>query len=200
MAETKKKRQTKKLAEKKWKGKDWFSISAPDWLGGGKAAETPAMDSKLVLGRVIEVPVSELTGDQSKYYMRIGLRTGKPEGENVPTTFHSFFCINEYVMRMGRKGLGKVYYYGNVKTKDGWTLQASVILVLNRRANANIKSKVRESVSGLLEARAKDLNHDEFVKSTMAGVFQMKMKKAASKIYPVRFAEICKIETVKPGE
>ena len=187
------------MAERKWKGKDWFSISAPDWLGGEKIAETPAMDSVSVADRVLEVPVSELTGDQGKYYMMIGLKAGRPEEDGVKTRFHSFFCINEYVMRMGRKGLGKVYFFGDVETKDKWLLQVSLIAVLNRRANANIKSKVREFITGLMLSRAKDLNHDEFVKAAMAGVFQMKVKKGASKIYPVRFCEIVKIETLKTG-
>jgi small subunit ribosomal protein S3Ae len=157
------------------------------------------MDPKIVSDRVLEIPVSELTGDQGKYYMMMGLKSGKPEGGNVPTKFHSFYAINEYVMRMGRKGLGKVYFFGDVETKDKWLLQVSAIIILNRRANANIKTKVREFVSELLASRAKDLNHDEFVKSAMAGVFQMKIKKGASKIYPVRFSEIVKIETHKAG-
>ena len=100
---------------------------------------------------------------------------------------------------MGRKGLGKVYFFGDVETKDKWLLQVSIIAVLNRRANANIKSKVRAFIAELMESRAKDLNHDDFVKSAMAGVFQMKLKKGASKIYPVRFSEITKIETLKAG-
>jgi small subunit ribosomal protein S3Ae len=195
-----KKKISKKAAERKWKGKDWFSISAPDWLGGGKMADTPATDSKVVKGRVFEMPVSELTKDQSKYYMRLRLKAEKPEDNEVKTKFHSFFAVNEYVMRMGRKGLGKVTVFADVETKDKWLLQVSVVAILNRRANSEIKKKVREFAIKTLAAKAKDLNHDDFVKATMAGVFQMKVKKGASKIYPVRFTEVIKIETLKRGE
>jgi ribosomal protein S3AE len=195
-----KKKISKKAAERKWKGKDWFSISAPDWLGGTEIAETPATDSKIVEGRVVEVPVSELTKDQSKYYMRLKFRAEKPAENDVKTMFHSFFCVNEYVMRMGRKGLGKVTVYEDVETKDKWQLQVSVLVILNRRGNSEIKKKMRGLVSRIMREKANDLDHGDFVKAAMAGVFQMKIKKGGSKIYPVRFAEIIKIEALKPGE
>ncbi len=163
-------------------------------------ADTPATDSKLVKGRVFEIPVSELTKDQSKYYMRIRLKAEEPVEKHVSTRFHSFFCVNEYVMRMGRKGLGKVPVFEDVETKDGWKLQVSVVVILNRRGNSEIKKKVRDFASKLLISKAKDLNHDEFVKASMAGVFQMKIKKGGSKIYPIRFVEVIKIETLKSGK
>jgi ribosomal protein S3AE len=195
-----KKKISKKAAERKWKGKDWFSISAPDWLGSTEIANTPATDSKIVKGRVIEVPVPELTKDQSKYYMRLKFRAEKPAESEVKTKFHSFFCVNEYVMRMGRKGLGKVTIYEDVETKDHWKLQVSVIVILNRRGTAEIKKKIRALASKIMKEKAKDLEHGDFVKAAMAGVFQMKIKKGGSKIYPVRFCEVIKIETNKPGE
>lgn len=149
---------------------------------------------------MIEIPVSELTKDQSKYYMRLKLRAEKPTENGVTTKFHSFFCVNEYVMRMGRKGLGKVTIYEDVETKDKWKLQVSVIVILNRRGNSEIKKKMRALASKIMREKANDLEHGDFVKAAMAGVFQMKIKKGGSKIYPVRFCEVIKIETLKPGE
>ncbi len=132
--------------------------------------------------------------------MRLKLRAEKPTESGVKTKFHSFFCVNEYVMRMGRKGLGKVTIYEDVETKDHWKLQVSVIVILNRRGNAEIKKKMRALASKILIEKAKDLDHGDFVKACMAGVFQMKIKKAGSKVYPVRFCEVIKIETTKLGD
>ena len=191
------KRMAKKGAEKKWKGKDWFSVSAPEWLGGSVIASTPATDAKAVSGRVFEVSVPEVMGDQSKYYMRINLKTGVPSEGFVPTRFHSFYCVNEYVMRLGRKGLGKVAVFNDCVTKDGWKLQVSTVAVLNRRSNASIKAKVNGIVEEVMTTKAKDMNHNDFIKAVVAGVFQVKIKKTASKIYPVRLVEVTKIETLK---
>ena len=162
-------------------------------------AESPATDSKSIAGRVFEIPVSELTKDQSKYYMRLKLRAEKPQEKDVATRFHSFFCVNEYVMRMARKGVGKVPIFVDVETKDKWQLQVSIVAILNRRSNTEIKKKIRVFVNKIMETKANDLNHADFVKAAMAGVFQMKVKKGGSKIYPIRFAEVIKIETLKCG-
>ncbi len=158
---------------------------------------TPATDAKSVKGRVFDVSVPEVMGDQSKYYMRINLKTEAPNEKELPTRFHSFFCINEYVMRIGRKGLGKVASFVDCTTKDGWKLQVSAVAVLNRRSNASIKTKVNEIIHQIVTEKSKEMNHSDFVKAVIAGVFQMKIKKAASKVYPVRFTEITKIETIK---
>jgi ribosomal protein S3AE len=69
--------------------------------------------------------------------------------------------------------------------------------ILNRRANAEIKAKVNGIVNEIIKEKAKGMNHNDFVKASIAGVFQVKIKKTASKIYPVRFSEITKIETNK---
>jgi small subunit ribosomal protein S3Ae len=196
----KKQQSNKAAAEKKWKGKDWFNIEVPPWLGTGRIAVTPATDAKSIPGRIIEVAVPDVTGDQSKYYIRIELKTGLPkENMDVPTTFHSYYCLGEYVMRLGRKGLGKVAAYVNCETKDGWKLQASAVCVLNRRSNANIKTKIIALMEEMIKAKASELSHSDLIKAVMAGVVQMKIKKAASKTYPVRFAEITKIEVLKAG-
>lgn len=190
----------KAAAEKKWKGKDWFDIGVPSWLGEGRIATTPATDAKSIPGRIIEVAVPDVTGDQSKYFMRIELKTGVPDSEGgVPTRFHSYYCLSEYVMRLGRKGLGKVDAFVNCETKDGWNVQVSAVAILNRKGNAEIRTKIHAMMSDMVREKALELSHGELVKAVVAGVVQMKIKKAASKIYPIRFCEITKIETIKSG-
>jgi small subunit ribosomal protein S3Ae len=191
----------KAAADKKWKGKDWFDIGVPSWLGEGRIANTPATDSKSVAGRVIEVAVPDVTGDQSKYFMRIELKTGAPDAEGgVPTKFHSYYCLGEYVMRLGRKGQSKVDTFVNCDTKDGWKVQVSAAAVLNRKGNAEIRAKVQAMMKEMIKEKAAELSHGELVKAVIAGVVQMKIKKAASKIYPIRFCEVTKIETLKIGD
>ena len=103
------------------------------------------------------------------------------------------------VSRMSRKGLGKVAVYVDVVTKDNWKIQVSSITILNRRANAEIKAKVNRIVNEIIKDKGSSMTHNDFIKAAIAGVFQVKIKKTASKVYPVRFSEITKIETLKPA-
>ena len=68
-----KKNQTEEKAQliKKWKGKDWYSILAPKFFGESFLAESPATDPKSLMGRVVPIIASDLTGDKTKNYMKL---------------------------------------------------------------------------------------------------------------------------------
>jgi len=162
-----------------------------------KIAETPATDSESIIGRVVEVPVSELVKDQAKYYMNLHFKVDKLDGNNASSIFHCFDCVAEYVMRMSRKGLGKCTAVLDVVTKDGWKLQVTVGAMLNRKGNIAIKKKISTIISEIILPKSKEMNHDDFIKAVLAGVFQVKIKKTGSKVYPIRFCEVTKIEAMK---
>ena len=105
----------------------------------------------------------------------------------------------EYVYRNVRAGLQKMEAIDTVDTRDGWNLQLTVSIILNKNTMVNIQKKSRDFVMDYLRAEAAKLTIDEFIKPLTAGVYQKKLKKDASKIYPVRFLEIGKVEVLKAG-
>lgn len=185
---------------KKWKGKDWFTIFSPKSFGGNVIAETPATDPKTLTGRSIEVSLSEILGQRGKDHQKLKFKVDRIDGKSVHTKFSGYMCIRESISRIVRKRLQKIEIIGDVKTKDGWVLQISSIAVMNSNVEKNIQRKVRAWVSNQMVETAGKSGIDEFVKLVMAGTMQYKMKKQGSKIYPVRFFEIIKIEIVKEPE
>ncbi len=167
---------------------------SPDIFGNNFLSETPTTDPNSLIGRVIEVGVPNLTGDQSKYYMKVRFRVNKVDGGKVFTEFYGFRCAKEYVFRMVRKGSQRVDVYPVIDTKDGYKLHVGFIGILNRNVETSVKSRFRKFVSESLKENAGNITLDDFVKGVIAGVIQRKIKKRGSKIYPVRFAEILKIE------
>jgi ribosomal protein S3AE len=156
--------------------------------------ETPTTDPGSLVGRVIEVGVPELTGDQTKYYMKVSFSVKKIDNGKALTEFHGFKVAKEYVFRMVRKGSQRVDVNHVLGTKDGYKLRVGFIGVLNRNVESAVKSKFRKFAIGLLNENAGSMTLDEFVKCVLAGVIQRKIKKRGSKIYPVRSAEVLKIE------
>jgi ribosomal protein S3AE len=196
--EEKPKRQEKVV--KRWKGKDWFTILAPEYFGENVIAETPATDPKTIIGRTVEVNVSDLIGQKGKDYQKIRFRADRVDGKKVHTSFCGYFCIREYISRVVRKRLQKIEIIDSVKTKDEWVLQVSSVAIMNRNVDSNVQKKVRVWMSDQLGQVASRSAIDEFVKFIIAGTVQHKMKKQGSRIYPVRFFEIAKIEVLKsPG-
>jgi len=197
VAEKAQKPRVEKAKTKKWKGKDWFTVLAPKLFGETHLADTPAMDSKLVLGRSIEVGVPELTGDQSKYYMKLNFKINNVSEKNAQTQFNGFYSTRDYISRMVRKRSSKVRIIKNIETKDKWNLRISMVAVLLNNADANVQKKLREKATQYLDSNAQKFTVDDLVKAAVNGFIQKNLKKNSSKIYPVRFMEIEKIEVLK---
>jgi small subunit ribosomal protein S3Ae len=185
---------------KKWKGKDWFAILSPKAFGENIIAETPATDPKTLMGRTIDVNVSDVMSQKGKDYQRLIFKIIRVDGKNAHTTFSGYVCMKEFISRVIRKHLQKVEVIGNVKTKDEWELQMSSIAIMNRNVEKNIQRKIRLWVADQLTENAGKSGIDEFVKYIATGSMQYNMKKQGSKIYPIRFFEVSKIEVVKVPE
>jgi len=186
---------------RKWKGKDWFAIYSPDIFGKKFLSETPTTDPASLVGRVIEVGVPELTGDQNKYYMKVRFRVNGLDEKNANTEFYGVKCAKEHVFRMVRKGSQRVDITPTLDTKDGYKIRVGFIGVLNRNVETSLMRRFRHFALGHLEESASRMTLDDFVKNVLAGVIQRKIKKLGSKIYPVRFAEVLKIELKgRPGK
>ncbi len=101
---------------------------------------------------------------------------------------------------MVRKGSQRVDVYPVIDTKDGYKLHIGFIGILNRNVETSVKSRFRKFVVENLKENASRITLDDFVKGVLAGVIQRKIKKQGSRIYPVRFSEVLKIEIMgKPA-
>ena len=160
--------------------------------------ETPTTDSKSLVGRNLEVNVSELLRQPQKYYMKLLFKIDRVDDKarTAYTRFNGFSVSREHVYRVVRKRIQKVELISDVETKDNWKLQVSTVTILNRNTDAEVQKKVRNHVGEMLAKEAGETDIDDFIKLVVNSVLQMKIKKSATKIYPVRFSEITKIEVV----
>lgn len=159
--------------------------------------ETPATDSSQLLGRTLGIRVPQLTNDKTKSHLTLIFKAADIKDKVISTSFWGLECSAEYVARNLRAGLQKLEAIDTADTKDGWKLQITTSMILNRKSEFNIQKKSRSFVIDFLRKEASNSTIDEFVKSIVAGAYQRKLKKDASKIYPVRFLEIAKIEVMK---
>lgn len=200
MTETKEQKETQeKRQPKKWKGKDWFVILAPKAFGENRLAETPTTDPKTIVGRNIQIGFDELTGNPSKYYMKLQFVIERVDGTKALTRFNGYSTSREYLFRVIRKRTQKIRIINNLETKDGWKLQITTVVVLNRNADVGIQRKIRLKLDASLKETAKKQKIDELVKMITSSVLQQNLKKTGTKIYPVRFTEIEKVEVLSPG-
>lgn len=189
--------QGKKDAAKKLKGKDWFLIMSPPEFGSNFIGETPTLDPKTLIGRTIEANLAEISNKPNKYHMNLIFRIKALKDHTAETEFHGFFCSKEYMFRMVRKKVQKVRTINDVVTKDDWALQLTSVIVLNRNTKTEIQKKVRKFIAEYLEKNIREAPIDKVIKGVLAGAIQKNIRMAGSKIYPIRFSEIEKIEVLK---
>jgi small subunit ribosomal protein S3Ae len=189
-----------KILVKKWKGKDWFNILAPRELGAKVLGQSPATDPKTLMGRTMEVGVPEITGDNSKYYMKLYVKITATEGKTCLTSFNGLECTRDHLLRMVRKRNQKVESIVDVATKDGWILRIKPWAILNGKPPSTVETKVRNLVAKFFNDFASNNNMSDVVRKAMTTEMQMMLKKSGSKIYPIRFSEIARIKVLKSPE
>jgi ribosomal protein S3AE len=197
--EEKRGRKRPEKVARKWKGKDWYVILAPKAFGGNTIAETPTLDPKSLIGRIVDVNLADLTGKSSKFYINMRFRINGIEDKNALTLFNGYYCLREHLFRAVRKRSQKVRTINNVETKDNWLLQVTTLIILNRNTDVTVQKKERKLIRDHLEDFARKSSLEDFVKATINGIIQKHIRKTGSKIYPVRFSEIESIEVLKTG-
>jgi len=193
-------KEERKPVVKKWKGKDWFTIISPEAFGKTFVAETPTTDPKALVGRNVEVSVSDFFRQPTKYYMKMSFKITSVDGKEAHTRFNGFTCLREYLARYVRKGTQKIMLIDYATTKDNWKIQVYTLAILNKNTDNKVQKAVRKNIKEYIEDKTASSTMEEFMKAVIAGIHQKHIKKTFSKIYPIRFSEISKIEVIKAPE
>lgn len=185
--------------KKKWKGKDWYNILAPDIFKNKKIGESPASSSKSVLNRTVEISVRELMGGERKYERSVGkliFKVNRVEDKNAYTIFHGYSVFRDFLYMVVRKRLQKVESIHTYKTKDDWEIQITMLIILNRNVCKEVQRKVRLLVQSELDKFISSVKLDDFILSVINSQIQTKLRKLVNKIYPARVCEVAKIEVL----
>jgi ribosomal protein S3AE len=179
---------------KKIKGKDWYTIIAPKFFQEKVLGETPGDDVKKVIGRTVEVPLVLLTNDMGKYYLKAKMKIIKIEGSKAFTELAGLECLRDHISRMIRHRVTRIDIVQRLETKDGKKIAVKSIVVTNRRVTRGLEKDIKKFVEEVIASSVKESSLDEFVTKILKDIIKQKVLKEGSKIYPLRFFEIRKLE------
>jgi small subunit ribosomal protein S3Ae len=179
---------------KKIKGKDWYVLMAPKMFQEKVLGETPADDAKKVMGRVVEIPLILLTNDMSKYYLKAKMKVVKVDGSKAYTELAGLECLRDYIARVIRHRVTRIDTVQRLETKEGKKVSVKTVVVTNRRVTKGIERDIKKFVEDTIAAVAKESNLDEFVIKILKDSIKQKILKEGSKIYPLKFFEVRKLE------
>jgi len=203
----------KKKTQDPFAKKDWYDIKAPSMFSTrnvGKTLVTRTQGTKIasdgLKGRVFEVSLADLQGDEDQAFRKIKLHAEDVQNRNVLTNFWGMDFTTDKLRSLVRKWQSLIEAHVDVKTTDNYTLRVFAIAFTTRRPNQikttsyaqtaqirNIRRKMREIM--VKEAAACDLK--DLVQKFIPESIGKEIEKACAGIYPLQNTYIRKAKILK---
>jgi len=141
--------------------KEWYDIKAPAVFVNRLVGKTPvnrsagtklAADS--LVGRIFEVSLADLQGDEDQSFRKIKLRAMDVQGKTVLTNFWGMNFTTDKLRSLVRKWQTLLEAHVDVKTTDGYYLRIFALGFTKRRPNQQKKTCYAQS-SQIRQIRAK---------------------------------------------
>lgn len=183
------------VVKEKWKGKEWFQILAPKFIGEIPIGETPSTDADLLKGRVIEATLFDLTEDPSKYYIKLFFKIDSVEGSKAYTKFFGHECTRDFLARIVQRYITRVDTNDVISFSDGIKMRIKSIAICNKQVKRGITTEIRKRISEILKELSKGSSED-FIRAFITGNLQQRIRRDVNRIYPLRVFEFRKSEVI----
>ncbi|HIK00845.1 TPA: 30S ribosomal protein S3ae [archaeon] len=183
-----------KAAVDKWKLKKWYEIIAPPLFKEQQIGETVANDHRQLIGRIIEVALSDLTNDPKLQRIKLRFRIHEVKGERALTNFLGHVITQDYEHSLVRRRTSKIYANQTIETKDGQKVVVKSFMITMVKLNLSRRNALRKKLVEVVDSFAKTETFDDFINSVLYGKLSTQVKKELHKIYPLRHAVVQKTE------
>ncbi|WP_457611710.1 30S ribosomal protein S3ae [Methanocaldococcus sp.] len=195
MATARARRKVRKVRDK-WKEKVWYEIYTTPEFGGVFVGYTPANDPSLVLGRVAETSLKDLTGDPTKHMHRIYFKIFGITGSKAIAQYYGHDTTREFMKSQIRRRRSKVDIITDVTTQDKYKIRTKVTVLTTSRADTKQKSDIRKKAEEIIKNMAKEKTFPQYVQAMLFGEMAEKIKEECKKIFPIKNVIVYKSEVL----
>jgi len=178
----------------KWKAKNWYQIQAPSLFDNVVVSETLSERPEILIGRVTEVSMQDLTNDFRKSHIKLLFKIEKIEENTAFTYFKGHALTSDYLRRMIRRRKSRVDGVYDVETKDGAYLRVKPFAITEKRIQNSQKKLIRSMMKETIVKDGKEKTLNELLKDMLDGRLGSDIYKNCKKFYPVKRVEIYKSE------
>jgi small subunit ribosomal protein S3Ae len=180
----------------KWKSKKWFNIYAPPMFSNALIGEALAEEPGLLVGRVPEITMQELTGDFSQMHVKLRFKINEIRGQDAHTVFVGHDLTSDYVRRQTRRKHSKMDVAQGAVTKDGWNVVVKPLAISDLRIKSSQQTAIRTVLEGAVRDVASQHTLVELTKLIVNGELSKELAKRVKGIYPVKRIEIRRSEVM----
>jgi small subunit ribosomal protein S3Ae len=188
-------RQQKK-GKDKWREKVWYSILTPAYLGEKEIATSPAIDPKSMVGRKIEMPVSDMTGNFKKTNLKMVFKVDECQGNRCFTSFVGSYVSDDSIRRMVRRRKERIDVIEKDYTHDGYLLAVKVVGVSDVKLISNKRADIRLALGKFLREKISTSNLQDLVSYLIGDEVLNEMSREIRQIYTMKKLEIRKTEVL----
>jgi small subunit ribosomal protein S3Ae len=184
----------------KWSAKQLYQVyTPPGFLEGDEKiiGETIADDPEKLIGRVIEVSLSDINNDYSKMHVKLEFQITEVTGYKAQTRFKGHSFARDYLRFLVRRRRTRIDSVSTVKTKDGIPFRITVTGFTTNRSKTSKKDAIRRKMLGVVEERAGELNSEDFIREATGGKLSSLVYFQCKSIYPLKVVEIQKTKILK---
>jgi len=178
----------------KWKAKKWYTIQAPPLFDNAPVAETLSESPDLLIGRVTEVSLQNLTNDFRKSHIKLFFKIHNIEDTTAHTQIAGHTLTNDYVRRMIRRRRSRIDGVYDISTRDGAILRVKPFATTERRIQSSQKKMIREKMKHTIMDAGQHKTLNEFIRDSLEGKIGSDIYKSCKSLYPVKRVEIYKTE------
>ncbi len=181
----------------KWKLKKWYTILAPDSFDKREIGETVASDPELITGRVLKIPLADLTGQptQTSMFTFVKFRVADVKGESAYTELIGHELSPTYLKTIVRRRKSVVNVVRDVKTKDGKIVRLKVLAVTGSRVTRNTKTNIHHAIVEEIE-KLKDMSFDQLMQEVIFGKISTKIFNRLKEITAMKRVDVKKTEVM----
>jgi small subunit ribosomal protein S3Ae len=180
----------------KWRSKTWYMVVAPSFFGNIELGSIPAQEEQMLIGRVVEATLYDITGDFSHHYLKLFFQIHAIEGKTARTLFKGHEYSRDFLRSLVRRRTTKVDGLFNIVTKDGFKLRISVSALTLSRIKTSQEKIIRDMMEKIIRDKAKALTMDQFVQEMVLGKIASDIYNQAKLVAPLRHVGIRKSKLI----
>ncbi len=181
-----------KKGKDKWKEKNWYTINAPEYLGGKEISMSIGNSPDAMVGRKIEVPVSDFTGNFKRSNAKMIFKVLSCQGSKCTSEFVGHSLSDDYIRRMVRRRKERLDMIKEVTTSDNVNMVLKVVIVTDGKLTTSKRADVRKTVENFLFEKAATMAYGELAKYVIGDEIYGDIVNATKDIYPIKKIEMRK--------
>ena len=180
----------------KWRGKAWYMVVAPSFFGNVELGSVPAQEPELLIGRVVEATLYDITADFSHHFLKMFFQINEIDAKTAKTLFKGHEYSRDYLRSLVRRRTTKVDSLINLTTKDGFKLRIAVSALTLSRIKTSQEKIIRKMMDKTIHEKANALSLDQFVQEMVLGKIASDIYNQAKEVAPLRHVGIRKSKLI----